>query len=166
MIMGSIKALAQASCAPRLDLEVAYIVDMLIKCFSELGANSNTFRSNFQRDASKLHTGLRAWSWLCRQCCRSLLEKQVCSWGKDTMCISMHTLHSPICRRNCWCACNPTPTVCSATVVSMRCVWGSSVLLLHSVPECRLHEAGWKPFTERLTVCTICRLGLLLCPVS
>lgn len=99
---------------------------MLTKCSSELGANSNTFRSNFQRYASKLHTGLRTWSWLCRQCCRSLLEKQVCSWGKDSEYISVHTLHSPICRRSCWCARNPTPTVCSATVLPMRCV----VLLL------------------------------------
>ena len=148
--------------APRLRLEVA----ILTKYFSELGTNSNIFRSNFQRRLAKMHTGLYTWSWLSRQCSRSLPRKKVCNWGQDTDYICRHTLLPPTCKRSCWCACNPALSVYSAAVVSPP--W-PAVCLGRLSPAPAQHPWTWgaklwlKTFQrKKLTVCKICSLGLLL----
>lgn len=145
---------------PRLHLEV-----VLTKYFSELGTNSNIFRSNFQRHLAKMHTGLYTWSWFSRQHSRSLPGKKVCNWGQANDYICRHILLSPICKRSC--ACNPALSVYSAAVVSPP--W-PAVCLGRLSPAPAQHPWSWAAevwlkalHRKRLAVRKICSLGLLLC---
>lgn len=80
------------------------------------------------------------WSWLSRQCFRSLLGKMVCNWGQGADYICLCALLPPTHKRSC-CARNPAPSSYRALRWSLLhhllCACADlSLLLLHRIPEC------------------------------